>query len=175
MDTLEAYYCKLAQMLIVKHNPTKLELLKFVSNERDDPLLLSSPYPLTEEQKNICIKFDAEKEYIDFHVYKWIISLTFPEFSMNITFIETLLHLHYFWQLNLKYYEYKGKTIFEVYPLPDFDFASWDFWYKLYFEKNEQLGLSHEEILFEIKKELEMQNVYINQIIEIATNAITDL
>ena len=110
MDNLQAYYCKLAQILIAQHQLTKLDLLKYASIEQRDKLPF--PYPITEEQKNIGVKLGVQKEDIEKNVHIWIILLIFPEFNMNTSFIFYFFYNSAFWQLNLKYYQQTQKTIF---------------------------------------------------------------
>lgn len=123
-------YCKeIADYLIEKYKPTKLEILKVASNGgwgfwafSDDAKF---PYRITKKQ---ILKYDSlggNREDFLSTIYRYFLLNLFPEFNKNEDFIVLYARDKEFWQLNLTYYTHTQKTIFEDYALPEFDWDAW--------------------------------------------------
>ena len=174
MYELEACYRELAEYLVQKHNPKKLDILKFASVDRGFYLIFPLPYPLTERQKNKCYKLGSDPESMGGGIFKWILAFVFPEFGADINFFMTFYSHHAFWQLNLEYYKKKQKTIFEDYPFLKFDWDTRNFWLLQYIEEMRN-GAVSEETRAEDERQSQLLRAYGDKIMQIATNAVAYL
>lgn len=170
MEEQDVYLRELAEYLLRKHKPTKLELLKIASVDHSGWLGFPCPYPLTNAQFRKCLSFGIHEESCDYYVFAWILALSFPEFRMDIHFFLCFAGEHKFWQLNLEYFKKTQKTIFEVYAFPTFDWDTRRFWIIQRIE-----NMDDEEAKREDERQMQLLREYGEKVMQIAVDAVAYL
>ena len=172
IEKLHAYYWELAEYIIKKYSPTKLDILEQLSVDRRNCLGIMCPYPLSNKQILKCIsEYGAHEEECGWHIFERVAALVLTEFNKDMNFFTLFSRDFEFWRFNLTYYKRIQKTIFEDHTLPKFD---WEAWGAAIDKRanNFLLGIVDEEDNNENDRQMQLLRAYGDKIMQIAKNAL---
>ena len=121
---LQICYMDIAKTLIKKYDLSKTKLLEEML--KDKFYFTGCPFEIEITQVDKLLSLGADLENYGQNIMIYIILILFPELKKDFELIKFNFHYKLFWQSNYTYYKQKGKTIFEDYDLPQFEWEAYN-------------------------------------------------